>query len=43
MREKFDYYMSHYDEVEQILKQGAQKAREIARQFIEKTRKAIGV
>lgn len=43
MREKFNYYMSHYDEVEQILKQGAQKAREIARQFIEKTRKAIGV
>lgn len=43
MREKYNYYMTHFSEVEEMLKQGAEKARYIARKFLQKTRKAIGV
>ena len=43
MREKFDYYMAHYDEVEKILQEGAEKARKIAKEVLSKVRKAIGV
>ena len=42
MREKFDYYMAHFDEVEEMLKRGAEKARKIAREQLDKVRLAIG-
>ena len=42
MREKFDYYMAHFDEVEEMLKHGAEKARKIAREQLDKVRLAIG-
>ncbi len=43
MRERFDYYQAHRDEVDQILKAGALKAREIAKKTIADVRKKIGV
>ena len=43
MREKYDYFMAHKNEVDEILKSGAEKARFIARKNIEKIRKKIGV
>lgn len=43
MREKFEYYMSHYSEVENILKEGAGKAKLVAKKYLLLTRKAIGV
>ncbi len=43
MREKFDYYMTHYEEVEKILADGAVKARIIAKKVLQEVRKAIGV
>ncbi len=43
MREKYDYYIMHKDEVNNILKQGAEKAREIASVNLAKIKKLIGV
>lgn len=43
MREKYNYYMNHYDEVEKILKEGSNKAREIAKQTLSRARTAIGL
>ena len=43
MREKYNYYMEHYGEVEEILKKGEHKAREIARETLERARRAVGV
>ena len=43
MREKYDYYQSHHEEVDKILADGAKKAKEIAQQKIQKVRKLIGV
>ncbi len=43
MRDKYDYYMSHYDEVEKILESGEQKVRGIAKETIERMKKAVGV
>ena len=43
MREKFDYYQSHREEVDRILQQGAKKAKEIASAKMEKIRNLIGV
>lgn len=42
-REKFEYYKNHTDEVEQILNQGAKKARAVAMPVIENVRKATGI
>jgi len=42
LREKYDYYMANYAEVENALKDGAQRARAVARQTINRVRKAIG-
>ncbi|QCD45550.1 tryptophan--tRNA ligase [Campylobacter mucosalis] len=42
-REKFEYYKNHTDEVEQILNQGAKKARIVAMPVIENVRKATGI
>lgn len=43
MREKFDYYQAHKDEVDKILLAGAERARTLAKDMIKKVRKAIGV
>ncbi len=43
MRTKYDYYMSHRDEVDKILEDGAVKARKIATKTLQRVRKAIGV
>jgi len=42
MREKYDFYMNNYDQVEKILEAGAAHAREIARETIKRVRKAVG-
>ena len=43
MREKYNYYMEHFDEVLKILKKGEERARKIARETIERVKKAVGV
>ena len=43
MREKYNYYIEHFDEVEKILEQGEAKARVIAKETIERVKTAIGV
>ena len=43
MRDKYDYYMSHYNEVEALLAKGEEKAKVIARETIERVKKAVGV
>lgn len=43
MREKYNYYMSHYEEVEKILEEGSKKARVIAKETVERARKAVGL
>jgi len=42
MREKYFYYQDHKEEVINILTQGAQKARIIAKEYLQKVRTAIG-
>ena len=42
-REKRDYYLKHTDEVRDILKFGADKAREIAKEKIEIVRNKVGI
>lgn len=41
MREKYDYYLSHEDELEAILKQGAEKARAIAKKNLAEVKAKI--
>ena len=43
MREKYNYYMSHYDEVEKILQTNENKVRKIAAETLSRVRKAVGV
>lgn len=43
MREKYDYYKSHPEEVEEILARGARQARIEARKTIDAVRKATGL
>lgn len=43
MRDKYDYYMTHFDEVEELLKTGEAKAQKIAKETMERVRKAVGV
>ena len=43
MRDKYDYYMSHYDEVEKMLEDGERKARVIAKETINRVKTAVGV
>jgi tryptophanyl-tRNA synthetase len=43
MREKYNYYMEHYDEVEKILEEGSAKARVIAKETLNRARQAIGL
>lgn len=42
MREKFYYYMEHKDLVDEILEQGAKRARKIAKENMQKIRYSIG-
>lgn len=43
MRDKFDYYISHKDEIDKILKDGAEKARLITKNKLYKIKKLIGI
>ncbi len=43
MREKYNYYMSHYDEVLAILEAGEKKARKVAKETLQRARTAIGL
>jgi tryptophanyl-tRNA synthetase len=43
MRKKYEYYMNNKDEIDEILKTGAIKAREIAKKKIKFLRKEIGI
>ena len=43
MRDKYDYYFAHYDEVERILENGEKRAKIIAKETIERVKKAVGV
>jgi tryptophanyl-tRNA synthetase len=43
MREKYEYYQTHRDEVEDILQKGAEKAREKARETMRKVREQTGL
>ncbi len=43
MREKYEYYMSHRDEVDEILRRGSERARVVARETLDRVRGAIGV
>ena len=43
MREKYDYYMAHYDEVEKILADGAKRVKAVARETLERARKNMGL
>lgn len=43
MREKYAYYTSHTDELEDILQAGAEKARKLSAPFMERLREAVGL
>lgn len=43
MRDKYNYYMEHYDEVERILTKSEERVRIVAQETLERVRKAIGV
>ncbi len=42
-REKREYYLRNRDEVYRIMKMGAEKAREVARGYLDKARRAVGL
>ncbi|WP_170019355.1 tryptophan--tRNA ligase [Campylobacter sp. RM16190] len=42
-RQKYEYYLSHEDDVNEILLAGAKKAREVALPLIERVREATGI
>jgi len=41
-REKFDYYMNHLNEVDDALAQGAEKAKNVANEVLERVRTKVG-
>lgn len=43
IRDKYNYYMEHYGEVEKILEAGEARAKKIAKETMERVKKAIGV
>lgn len=43
MREKYNYYMEHYDEVEKILEQSEEKVRKVAKDTLTRVRIAVGL
>ena len=40
-REKYNYYMSHFDEVESMLQEGASKARPVAQRTLKRLKDAV--
>ena len=40
-REKYNYYLSHFDEVEDMLHAGAQKARAVANPVLQRVKDAV--
>ena len=40
-REKYNYYMSHFNEVEDMLQAGAAKARPVAQQTLKRLKDAV--
>lgn len=43
MRDKYNYYMEHYNEVEEILAKSEEHVRSVAKETLDRVRKAIGV
>lgn len=43
MREKYNYYMEHYDEVEKILERNEERVRAVARETLTRVRVAVGL
>ena len=43
MREKYNYYMEHFDEVMKMLEKGEERAKKIAMETIERVKKAVGI
>ena len=43
MRQKYDDFMKHPEKIEEILQEGARKAREIAVPFMNRMRQAVGL
>ena len=43
MREKYEYYQSHRELVDEILRQGSEKAKQIASKKLYEIKKLIGV
>jgi len=43
MREKYNYYMTNFSEVDKILSAGSTRARKVARETMDRVRKSIGV
>ncbi len=41
VRDKYNYYMAHYDEVEQLLAQGAEKVRPVAQATLKRLKDAV--
>ena len=41
-RQRYDYYMNHKDEIEKALAQGAEKARKVANEVLNRTRNKLG-
>ncbi|MCL2850967.1 MAG: tryptophan--tRNA ligase [Firmicutes bacterium] len=42
MREKYEYYINNFEEVEKVLIEGAKKARQVSQKTLERVRKVIG-
>lgn len=42
VRERYDYFMNHNDELEKLLQEGAEKARIVARETLGRVRKVLG-
>ena len=43
MRLKYEYYKTHYNEVEKILADGAKRAKKVAKETLERARRAVGL
>ena len=41
-QERFDYYLNHLDEVDQALALGAEKAKKVANEVLERVRNKVG-
>ena len=41
-RERYDYYMNHNDELENLLQEGAEKARIVAKETLGRVREVLG-